>query len=72
MKPFKIVNLYVYVVLEHIDGQDSILHGVYTEKGEAQGKYIRLLQKTRDKSRYICVLKKPLHGRCRNITIRGF
>jgi hypothetical protein len=76
MKPVKLVNSYVYVVLEyHSETTDPRVHGVYINKEEADGKRDRLLfGKTKDlihtpatAKNYVAVLKKPLKGKERDV-----
>lgn len=72
--PTKRVRNYVYVVLEHASQQrsvslytDAVVHGVYINKEEADGKKTSLIIKSiisgSPRSGYICILKKPLHGK---------
>lgn len=68
MKPFKIINSYVYIVLEHhTDENDAKVHGVYINKDEAEGKAHKLrLGRLGDEPKnkgYISVLKKPVLGK---------
>ncbi len=66
MKPIKLVNSYVYVVLEHHSkGKDATVHGVYINREEALGKVESMTLK--GAKGYLAVLKKHLIGKERDI-----
>ena len=76
MKPIKLVNSYVYVVLEyHSENTDPRVHDVFINAQEAQGKKESLTLPTVKKNgelvppkttNYVAVLKKPLRGKERD------
>lgn len=60
MRPIKLIYSSVYIVLEHhIGSQEAIIHGVYINREEAEGKASKLA----DSVGYISILKKPVLGR---------
>lgn len=74
----KFIKDYVYVVLEHdtmhaeykndkikMKGSSAVLHGVYINKEEAQGKRNKLIEK--GSKGYVAVLKKPVLGKAYKI-----
>jgi len=77
MTKYVIEKPYVYVVLEHardvydeglglhIQLTDCVLHGVYTDRGMAEGK--RSAVKT-PVGGYISILKKPINGMIKKST----
>lgn len=63
MKPLKLINNYVYVVLEHHkEGKDARIHGIYTTLQSAEGKYTKLHREPGNKLGYVSILKKPVLG----------
>lgn len=58
---------YVYVVVEHARGDlDAKVHGIYSTKESAEGKYNSLQHNppsTAWARGYICILKKPVEGK---------
>ena len=69
MKPVKIINSYVYIVLEHhTQKADAKIHGVYINKEEAEGKFVKLTK--RNMGGYLAVLKKPVLGKPAISTIK--
>lgn len=66
MKPIKLVNSYVYVVLEyHSENTGPRVHDVFINEQEAQGKKESLTLPTKT-TNYVAVLKKPLRGKERD------
>jgi len=64
MKPTKIINNYVYVVLEHhTDTTDEKIHGIYINIEEARGKQEKLVLNSKIPLGYLSVLKKPVLGK---------
>lgn len=62
MKPIKFTYNYVYIVLEHHnDKHDSIIHGAYINRSEAEGKANKIKNKT--DVGYVAILKKPVQGK---------
>jgi hypothetical protein len=66
MKPFKIANVYVYVVYEFPSkhNKSGHIHGVYINASEAVGKENDILINN-PHIKELAVLKKPLHGKSR-------
>lgn len=69
-KPVKLINSYVYVVLEY--GNDPTVHGVFVNEDEAKAKRAVLLEgtfkdgkqkKPPQTTNYVSVLKKPVQGK---------
>lgn len=55
---------HVYVVLEHErHGYDACVHGVYTTRETAERKKLKIIKQTEGAVGYICILKKPIHGK---------
>lgn len=64
-KPTKVINNYVYIVLEHeTETTSARVHGVYTTRDIAKRKLISLYVKESKhrKVGYLSVLKKPVQG----------
>lgn len=66
MKPIKVINNYVYVVLQHHTAHtDAKLLGVYINREEAEGKAAKVTKANKKSEGYISVLKKSVEGRQR-------
>ncbi len=66
MKPIKVINNYVYIVLVYPakTTQTHIL-GVYINKNEAEGCKAKAAKRYNNPETYIAILKKPVEGKQR-------
>lgn len=68
MKPYKVVNNYVFIVYEFPNKNNKAghIHGVYVNKSEAIGKHLKLMEQGKKES---VVLKKSILGKNRGYRV---
>lgn len=65
-KPYKVINNYVFVVLEHhTKTSDAKIHGIYSDFASAEGSKAKA-EGVKNHG-YVSILKKPVRGRERKL-----